>query len=300
MNAALMSHSDLPFFAAQSRMSSTGRHAPLFEQLPDDIDDLVHIIQHLVVYDVVAPDFYGFTVPKQRQEEIHIRSVDALLDRILALDDRPLSAARPVEKRVIGRCHHFMLLLISILRSRGIPARARCGFGGYFNPPSFEDHWLCEYWNTARHRWMLVDAQFDEVWRKKLKIQHDILDVPRDQFLVAADAWSQCRVEKADPDKFGIGFVHMHGLWYIAGNLVRDLAALNKIEALPWDVWGAQPKQDAKLNAMQLAYFDRLAALTGDPERSFDELRSTYAEDRDISLSATVFNALRQHAERFE
>jgi hypothetical protein len=300
MNAALMNHADLPFFETQSRMSSAGRHAPLFENLPEPMGDLVRIIQHLVVYDVVAPDFYGLELPKQRLEEIHIRSVEALLDRILELDDRPLAAARPVEKRVIGRCHHFMLLLIAILRSRRIPARARCGFGGYFDPPSFEDHWVCEYWDTARQRWVLVDTQFDEVWREKLKIEHDILDVPRDRFLVAADAWTRCRAGKADPDRFGIGFVHMHGLWYIAGNLVRDLAALNKIEALPWDVWGAQPEQDAKLDAKQLAYFDQLAALTTDSDRSFDELRKSYATDRHLSVPATVFNALKQRQERFE
>jgi hypothetical protein len=109
---------------------------------------------------------------------------------------------------------------------------------------------------------VLVDAQFDEVWRNKLSIEHDILDVPRDRFLVAADAWTQCRAGNADPGKFGIGFVHMHGLWYIAENLVRDLAALNKIEPLPWDVWGAQPKH--------------------------------------VSVLAKVFNALKQQAERFE
>jgi hypothetical protein len=28
----------------------------------------------------------------------------------------------------------------------------------------------------------------------------------------------------------------MHGLWFIAGNLVRDAAALNKREML-WNVW---------------------------------------------------------------
>jgi hypothetical protein len=31
----------------------------------------------------------------------------------------------------------------------------------------------------------------------------------------------------------------MHGLWFSAGNLVRDIAALNNRETLPWDFWGA-------------------------------------------------------------
>jgi hypothetical protein len=30
----------------------------------------------------------------------------------------------------------------------------------------------------------------------------------------------------------------MWGQWFIEGNVVRDLAALNKVEMLPWDGWG--------------------------------------------------------------
>lgn len=32
----------------------------------------------------------------------------------------------------------------------------------------------------------------------ELKIEHAVLDVPRDRFLIAGDAWVQCRAGKAD------------------------------------------------------------------------------------------------------
>ena len=67
-----------------------------------------------------------------------------------------------------------------------------------------------------------------------------MLDVPRDRFLVAGDAWAQCRTGETEPAKFGIVFANLRGLWYVAGNLVRDIAALNKMEMLPWDVLGCQ------------------------------------------------------------
>ena len=43
----------------------------------------------------------------------------------------------------------------------------------------------------------------------------------------------------------------MYGYWFIAGNLVRDLAALNKVELLPWDDWGAMvgPDEPIRLHA---------------------------------------------------
>lgn len=220
-----------------------------------------------------------------------------MLDRILALDDRPLSAGRPIDKRLVGRCHHFMQLMVGILRRKGIPARARCGFGSYFNPPQFEDHWVCESWNATTARWALVDVQFDDIWRTKLKIDHDILDVPRDRFLVAGDAWAQCRGGQADPAKFGIEFVNLRGLWYIAGNVVREVAALNKVEMLPWDVWGAQPRPNEKLDDDQLSFFDRVGALTQDPDNSLGELRRLFDTDERVRVTSVVFNSLLNRSE---
>jgi hypothetical protein len=279
-------------------MTSAPRYGGVLDDLRDDVAGLARLIQGLVVYDVVAPGFYGFTVPQERHTEIHIRPMERMLDAIVALDNRSLSLSRPVDKRLAGRCHHFMLLMVGILRRKGVPARMRCGFGSYFNPPHFEDHWICEYWNAMKGRWTLVDVQFDEVWRTKLKINHDILDVPRDRFLVAADAWTQCRGGVADPNKFGIEFAHLRGLWYVAGNLIRDIAALNKVEMLPWDVWGAQPRPNETLDDRQLAFFDHLAELTREPDGCRDELRTLFEMDGRVKVPETVFNALLNRSER--
>jgi hypothetical protein len=35
------------------------------------------------------------------------------------------------------------VLAAAMLRAQGTPARARCGFGGYFGSGAFEDHWVC-------------------------------------------------------------------------------------------------------------------------------------------------------------
>jgi hypothetical protein len=187
-----------------------------------------------------------------------------------------------------------MLLATAIFRHDGIPARGRGGFGAYFNPGKFEDHWVCEYWKADEGRWALLDAQFDEVFVRRLSIRHDVLDVPRDQFLTSPDAWTRCRKGELDPRDFGIVFSQMRGLWFIASSLIRDLATLNGWEMLPWDVWGAQPDVDAELSADQLSFFDEIAALTADPDANFDALRRRFAEDARLRVPGTVFNALRQ------
>ena len=115
-----------------------------------------------------------------------------------------------------------------------------------------------------------VDPQLDAVWRGALKFEFDPIDVPRDQFLQTADAWTQCRSGKADPKKFGIFIGDLRGLWFIAGSLIRDAAALGKREMLPWDCWGLMPHPGQELDAGQLAFFDRLATLTAAPNFAYE------------------------------
>jgi hypothetical protein len=234
-------HAVREFYAESGFMTSTGNHAALIELLPDDVGQLVRIIHGLAIYDVVASDFYGVQLRDDRQADIHTRPFAAMLDRLMAIEGHPLAQPRPPDKRLACRCRNYTLFLVAPLRAMGVPARARCGFAAYFNPGHYEDHWVCEYWNASEERWQLVDPQLDEVWRTQLGIDFDVLDVPRDQFLVAADAWRRCRADGDHAQQFGISFAHLYGLWFIAGNLIRDLAALNKMEMHPWDIWGAQP-----------------------------------------------------------
>jgi hypothetical protein len=179
-----------------------------------------------------------------------------------------------------------------MLRAKGIPARARCGFGAYFNPGTFEDHWVVEVWEGTR--WKLVDMQLDAVQQKALKLDFDPHDVPRNRFVIAGDAWRQCRAGQNDPKKFGI--FDLRGLWFIAGNVVRDAAALNNMEMLPWDCWGAAAESDDALTDETLTFLDYVAAVTLDPDNRFDELRALYKDQR-LHVPAQVFNALTRQVE---
>jgi hypothetical protein len=288
---------ELSYYAEHSPFSDPGRHAALLERLPSDAAGVARAIQGLAIHEHVAQLFYGCALSGERRSESHIRPMEKMIDAILALDGRPLEIARPPERRLVGICRHYMLLAIAIFRQHGVPARGRGGFGGYFNPGKFEDHWVCEYWRAKEGRWALLDAQFDDIWIRNLGVRHDVLDTPRDQFLTAADAWRKCRSGELDARAFGIEFSKLRGLWFVAGNLVGDFAALNGDEILPWDVWGAKPSLDAELTAEQLAYFDELAALTADPDTNFEEIRRRYRRDSGLLVPERVFNALRQRVE---
>ena len=287
----------LAFYASHSLMTELGGASALIEPLPNDVAALTRVIQGLGIYDVVARDFYGFEPPADRLTEIHLRPIAERLARIIELDDQPLPVAREPDRRALQRCNSFALMLVAMLRAKAVPARSRCGFAAYFNPPNFEDHWVCEYWDARERRWRLADPQIDEVWRGRLKIRFDTLDLPRTQFLTAGEAWRRCRSGEADERQFGISFAGLHGLWFVAGSIVRDIAALNKMEMAPWDVWGAQPAQQREFDR---AYFDELAALTRDPDGAFADVRRRYEKDQGLRVPPTVFNALNERLEAID
>jgi len=274
----------LAYYAQPGAMTDPREHAALFADLPRDVASLCKIVQGLMVH-IFWAERYGLKLSDERQAEVQLRPVTRKLSRILELDARPLTEARPLEKKLVGNCRDFSVLLTSILRCQGVPARARCGFGRYFLPGKYEDHWVIEYWKTSENRWILVDAQLDVFQQQALHIRFSPLDVPRTMFIVGGKAWQMCRTHQADPDKFGI--FNMHGLWFVRGDFVRDVASLNKIELLPWDGWGLINGTDDQLTNDDLALLDRIAALTSD-DVAFDEVRAAYDNDARLHVPRLI------------
>jgi hypothetical protein len=155
---------------------------------------------------------------------------------------------------------------------------------------------VAEYWNVSQGRWVLVDAQLDVVQRKAYKLDFNPLDVPHDRFIIAGDAWQMCRRGRADPELFGLSFINEQGSWWIAQNLVRDLAALNRVEMLAWDVWGMMPKPTTKVSSEELALLDRIAELTLAGDVALAQIQEIY-RDGCLRVPKTIFNASRQAQE---
>jgi Transglutaminase-like superfamily len=271
-------------------MTAAGRYAPLLEELPGDVASLAAVAQGLLIHEFIAPA-YGVTLAERDRASVHLRPVQAMLERIVGMDGRPLGVAREPGGRMATNCRGFTVLMVAMLRAHGTPARARCGFGGYFTEGFFEDHWVAEYWDGGR--WALVDAQIDGRQRELFRIGFDPADVPRDRFLIAGDAWAACRRGDADPARFGLTVVDQAGDWWIAGNLMRDAAALDNLELLPWDGWAAMPKPDEKIDDERCALYDRLAALTQAPDANLGPLRALCRSDDRLRVPPAVHNYVR-------
>jgi Transglutaminase-like superfamily len=275
-------------------MTDAERYALLLGELPGDVASLAAVAHGLLIHEFLVGE-YGVTLAEEDRASVHLRPVAAMLERIVAMDPRPLGVAREPAGRMATNCRGFTVLMVAMLRAHGTPARARCGFGGYFTEGRFEDHWVCEYWDGAR--WALVDAQIDERQQKLFGIDFDVTDVPRDRFLVGGDAWARFRRGEADPDAFGLSQINEAGDWWIASNLIRDAAALDNVELLPWDGWGAMPGPDDKIDEELAGLFDRLAALTQAPDVNLDALRALARGDERLRVPAAVHNHARQRYE---
>jgi len=263
----------LDFYASHSCFTDPGVHGALLEGLPIGIPELVGIVQGLILH-LHWTERYGVHPSDERKGEANLRFVSKQLDQILKLDSKPLFTSRPRENRLLGTCRDYSVFLSALLRHQGIPARARCGFGSYFTPGKYEDHWICEYWLENEGRWVQVDAQLDGLQREVLGIDFDTEDMPKDQFLTGGGAWLMCRNENVDAEKFGI--FNMRGLWFVRGNLVRDTASLNKMELLPWDCWALSTGDDESLSEDDFALLDRVAPLTLPGTFLFSDVRSIY------------------------
>ena len=280
-------------------MTSLAPNDDRLASLPADPEGIAAVLHGLLIHEFLG-GLYGVDIPGGGDAVNLHRASD-----ILALaGDAPLAEPRPLGERVPSNCRQFSVVATALLRAAGVPTRARCGFGAYFVPGYLEDHWVIEIWDQAEGRWRLVDAQVDEVQRQGLSITVDVLDLGRDEFVVAGDAWLGHRAGTMDANRCGLSVLDEHGDWWIAANLVRDVASLLGVETRPWDVWGAMHGPGHVISDADLALFDHLAALTvgGEPggvpsAADLDELAEIAASDDRVRIPDQVFNAARQQIE---
>ena len=95
-------------------MTDPGEFIDLFEGLPREICELVELVQGLMIH-VFWAERYGVRLSKKRRQEVKIRIVSKKLERIVELDNRPLTMARSLEKRLVGNCRDFSTLLCAML-----------------------------------------------------------------------------------------------------------------------------------------------------------------------------------------
>jgi hypothetical protein len=203
----------------------------LADGLPESPVEICEAVQSLIIQ---PDDAASLPVGQERVAEKNLRRAGDIIGRLTELDPAPFHVPRAPHLRVVGTCRHFAVISCTLLRLRGIPARARCGFSTYFVPGKGLDHWIVEYWRPDERRWARIDTEI-----LGRTVVTDPADLVPGQFLTGGEAWARYRDGSIDPDTFGVpGTTHAWGVGEIRGNAIRDLASLQKLETLPWDEWG--------------------------------------------------------------
>jgi len=258
---------DVNSYIDNSEFTELANHLLDINEVPDDISGICKFVQGNLIHSYWL-EHYGVEVDSTiKLTEMQIRSAQELVSLAMQKSGEPAHVFKAPKHRVVSICRDFSLLVCSILRLKGIPARLRSGFATYLAQNHFEDHWICEYWDS-NGRWVAVDAQLDDVHQRILKFDFDPCDVPPSNFIVAGQAWQLCRdnMESAD----GFGFRDFKGLPFIKGSLIRDLFALSKFEMHTWDTgWGILPHFISPISGeRELRLLDELAAVSRSSDSS--------------------------------
>jgi len=272
----------LAFYATPAPMTTLPFEtcAAFLEDLPTDASEAANVVSGVIIHRDWLP-WLGLTFDESRLADQHLRSMREVSERIVNLNDAVITVERQMPDRMVGVCRHFTTLHVALLRHAGVPARARVGFARYFGD-GWGDHWITEWWDGER--WVRTDSQVGPILKGMLVLTFDPADQPAGEFLTAAEAWQRCRAGDEDPDRFGI--FDLRGLGFVAGSLVQDLAALNKVELLPWDVWGGLSNgPNAPLEDAQLRRADEVARTVVADD--LDELRRLFREP-DVAIPETI------------
>lgn len=310
----------LDYYRQPAEITNLEKYTEFIHWLSDDPFVIYQVVQGLIVHDAWLKN-YGEPYLKAHEYPQKIAFMQDLLDKALELDGSNLSIPRHPRDRVIACCREFATLMVALLRAKGVPARSRCGFASYFGwNGQYEDHWICEYWD--KDRWVRADPQLDPFqqsclrdWagqsgltaEKARRIRNfNPRDLKPEDFLPAGQAWLLCRQAKANPMNFGIsspirpewGIDTLFGLWFVRGQLMRDFAALNKVETVPfliriskklsWQPWRLVGAKDEELSEQDLALLDTIAGYSAHADEHFEEIRQAYRSQGDLAVPPEI------------
>lgn len=246
--------------------------------IPKDIKTIVNYVQNMLLHEYWR-GAYGLEISDERKREPFVRRFEDKLIFLSKLDSNHISEARTNENKMISICRDFTIVAVALCREAGIPARARCGFASYLVKDKYIDHWLVEYWNEEEKRWVMVDAQLDELQQKALQIHFDPFDISENYFITGPKAWLLCREGRLNPELFGI--LRWWGYDYLRCNLILDANSLLNVPMHPWDMWeGYKSLSIEEWTEEDYMVMDELSILDLNVDNNFNALY-TYVQSND-------------------
>jgi len=271
----------LDFYKKHDSSTSPGRFGEYFKKLPSEINFLIKVVQSNLIHKYWLSRYN----PISHQEILKLREIKTIkliLAKLFKYRKTSFLIENFNERKLVVTCRHFALFLCSLLRSKDVPVRIRFGFATYFSASTskeyYEDHSICQYWDSKRKRWAYADPQLDDFQKKSLGINFDTTNLPYGKFYSAGEIWQ--KIIKGTIDEKNIGFSRIKGLtggWYVGANMIKDFFALNNSPRLDFE--GDNWEKYSKLFNKENKFLGQLAKITPSPDKHFDLLRNIFQND---------------------
>lgn len=282
----------LEFYKQTSCYTDLGLYKEFAKNLPDDLETLSLLLRHQTVhpFDLLDEEirkdtdyFYGdmTSVPKTSLnfENDLFPTAQSIIAELLRRD-KNFSLNRNIQDKVHVCCREDAILLASILKAKGIPARVRSGFTTYVSETDAAgDHWITEYYNEKEQRWILVDADmyFNDAILEEYEIDFNLLDIPREKFIFGAEAYLKLRKGiLKEKDIYYASYPYTYGLPAAIRGLFYDFHSLKNDEI----IFLHQPKYVKEKNFLlseeEYQELDELATLMLEPNANFLKLKEIW------------------------
>lgn len=291
----------LEFYKQTSLYTDLGLYKDYMNNLTDNIDELC-ILQRMQIIHPFAysnPDirkeakcFWGdmTKVPITRldYEDDLFPTALSMLSELLRKDNN-YSNERKAENKIHVTCRGQAILLAATLKAKGYSARVRSGFAPYIKYDGVNyDHWITEYYNETKNRWILVDA--DEHCPDH-EMGFDLNDIPRDKFVFGAEAYLGMRKHRfkdeeiyysSDPATLGLK-ASLRGLFYDFHSLMNDEIIFLHLPKYIQD-------RGLELNEEEYKELDELANLMLNPDLNFDKLLEIWNTKEKFRIMSGALN----------
>ena len=296
-----MNNEVLNFYKQTSLYTDLGLYKNFMKNLPDDINELCILqrkqIIHPVAFDIPnirkqSNCFWGdmTKVPITRldyEDDLFPTAISMISE--LLRKDKTYSVNRKAEDKIHVTCRGEAILLAATLKAKGYSARVRSGFAPYIKYDGVSyDHWITEYYDEIKQRWVLVDA--DEHCPDH-EMGFDLNDIPRNKFIFGAEAYLGMRTGKykteeiyyaSDPATLGLK-ASIRGLFYDFHSLMNDEIIFLHLPKYIQD-------KNFELDEEEYIELDNLAELLLEPDKNFDKILDIWNNKSKFRIMSGALN----------
>ena len=289
------------FYKQTSLYTDLGLYKNFMKNLPDDINELCILqrkqIIHPVVFDIPnirkqSNCFWGdmTKVPITRldyEDDLFPTAISMISE--LLRKDKTYNVNRKAEDKIHVTCRGEAILLAATLKAKGYSARVRSGFAPYIKYDGVSyDHWITEYYDEIKQRWVLVDA--DEHCPDH-EMGFDLNDIPRNKFIFGAEAYLGMRTGKykteeiyyaSDPATLGLK-ASIRGLFYDFHSLMNDEIIFLHLPKYIQD-------KNFELSEEEYIELDNLAELLLEPDKNFDKILDIWNNKSKFRIMSGALN----------